>query len=627
MKRNIWVFIIITLFVVLLSCENSYAKELYNTDEDIKKIEVNIDKYVEKYKEGLVSCQIAVFNGDRISLKKTYGYKNIENKSLADFDTVYDWGSSSKLLVWVSVMQLYEEGKIDLDEDIRVYLPDKFLKKIRYKDEKITLKNLMSHNAGFQESFYENQLATEDQLYSNLEEAVKSCEPYQAYHVGEYTAYSNWGTALAALIVENVSKEDYVSYVNNHIFKPLNMNHTSIDPKLLDNDDVKDKRNELHCYYRGEKIEDNQDLGTARSYVQLYPAGACVGTLHDFATFGQAFVSKENPLFKKEETRREMFEPTSHYTDSNISKNCHGLWTLEYGVQVLSHAGNTMGCSSNLVFDPISNTGMVIMTNEPGETIFNYGLPKVLYGSIKDSKGIDTSGISSDDISGFYIQKRNISEGMGKFQQYLGGILPIKKAARDKYSLNLFGFSIGETNIFKIGKNSYLMDNGNGLEMFMHKSKTKANDNRLEMMSTDYVAHKSNKSMFLFLCLAILLGIISLILLVGKFIILIIDNIKNKTVYFNKNITLTQVLWGTITVGILFYLASDMVFTPKNAVITGIVIAVMGIVSMLNGIKLFRISSNGKSRKEKIYLLSWGFISSVFTVFVILFKLYNFWNI
>ena len=129
MKRNIWVFIIITLFAVLLSCENSYAKELYNTDEDIKKIEVNIDKYLEKYKEGLVSCQTAVFNGDRISLKKTYGYKNIENKALADFDTVYDWGSSSKLLVWVSVMQLYEEGKIDLDEDIRVYLPDKFLKR------------------------------------------------------------------------------------------------------------------------------------------------------------------------------------------------------------------------------------------------------------------------------------------------------------------------------------------------------------------------------------------------------------------------------------------------------------------------------------------------------------------
>lgn len=93
MKRNIWVFIIITLCVVLLSSENTDAKKLYIRDEDIKKIEENIDEYVEKYKEGLVSCQIAVFNGDRISLEKTYGYKNIENKDLGDFDTVYDWGA------------------------------------------------------------------------------------------------------------------------------------------------------------------------------------------------------------------------------------------------------------------------------------------------------------------------------------------------------------------------------------------------------------------------------------------------------------------------------------------------------------------------------------------------------
>ena len=133
--------------------------------------------------------------------------------------------------------------------------------------------------------------------------------------------------------------------------------------------------------------------------------------------------------------------------------------------------------------------------------------------------------------------------------------------------------------------------------------------------------------MFLFLCIAILLGIISLIILVGKFIILIFKNIKNKTVNFNKNIALTQVLWATLTVGIVFYLASDMVFTPKNAVISGTVITVMGLVSLINGLKLFMISIYGKSGKEKIYLLFWGFISFVFTIFVILFKFYNFWNI
>ena len=94
-------------------------------------------------------------------------------------------------------MQQCERGNIDLDTDIRAYLPEGFLTKLQYEDEKITMKNLMSHNAGFQESFYEKQDGCrEDELYDTLEEAVKACECYQAYHVGEFTAYSNWGTAF-----------------------------------------------------------------------------------------------------------------------------------------------------------------------------------------------------------------------------------------------------------------------------------------------------------------------------------------------------------------------------------------------------------------------------------------------
>ena len=50
-------------------------------------------------------------------------------------------------------MQQWERGNIDLDADIREYLPERFLAKLQYEDEKITMKNLMSHNAGFQESF------------------------------------------------------------------------------------------------------------------------------------------------------------------------------------------------------------------------------------------------------------------------------------------------------------------------------------------------------------------------------------------------------------------------------------------------------------------------------------------
>lgn len=220
MKKYLKITAIMIFCSLFLTLNISYAKEFNNENIEIKKLEESIDQYIEDYSPGLISCQIGVFNKDKILLTKSYGYENLEKKVLADSRTVYDWGSCSKLLVWISVMQLYEQGKIDLNEDIRFYLPKDFLTKIQYKNEKITMKNLMSHNAGFQESFYENQLASEYELYDSLEEAVKTCECFQAYHVGEYTAYSNWATSLAALIVENVSNEYYITYVKNNIFKP-----------------------------------------------------------------------------------------------------------------------------------------------------------------------------------------------------------------------------------------------------------------------------------------------------------------------------------------------------------------------------------------------------------------------
>ena len=190
----------------------------------------SIDSYIKEREAGLASCAVSVFNENGIIYNGYYGYADIKNNVVADTETVYEWGSTSKILVWTSVMQQWEQGNIDLEADIREYLPDEFLTKLQYPDEKITMLNLMNHNAGFQESFYENQMAAPDDVYDTLEEAVKACECYQAFHVGEYTAYSNWGTALAAYIVEQTSGTDYVTYVNENIFEPLGMVHSSIDP-------------------------------------------------------------------------------------------------------------------------------------------------------------------------------------------------------------------------------------------------------------------------------------------------------------------------------------------------------------------------------------------------------------
>ena len=366
MKNHLSVILSASIFISLFGTSLKAAENVKVTPSGItyEQIGESINSFIEEREAGLASCAVSVFDKDGEIYSGYYGYADIENKVPADAQTVYEWGSSSKVLVWISVMQQQERGNIDLDADIRTYLPEGFLSKLQYPDEKITMTDLMSHRAGFQESFFENQEADPEDVYGSLEEAVRACECYQAFHVGEHTAYSNWGTALAAYIVERTSGLDYVSYVNKNIFKPLGMEHSSIDPLQKDNAYAARKRHELKCYCRFADPKDNEDFGECRYAVQLFPAGACMSTLEDFSALGQALVAEDCPLFEKESTRDEMFKATSYYGDTDVSKNCHGLWTNEYKVETLGHSGNTAGCTANLEFDPVSGLGVAILTYE-----------------------------------------------------------------------------------------------------------------------------------------------------------------------------------------------------------------------------------------------------------------------
>ncbi len=97
------------------------------------------------------SGAVGVFRGDKILYTNYYGATDRANNKAVDSDSVFEWGSISKTLIWVSVMQLKEQGKIDLDRDVREYLPEGFFQHLSYA-EPITMMNLMNHTAGWQES-------------------------------------------------------------------------------------------------------------------------------------------------------------------------------------------------------------------------------------------------------------------------------------------------------------------------------------------------------------------------------------------------------------------------------------------------------------------------------------------
>ncbi|WP_256720047.1 serine hydrolase domain-containing protein [Paenibacillus amylolyticus] len=354
----------------------------------LSKLEETIDAYVASYEKYTAAVSVVAIKDGETIVNKAYGYADIENQRKADTSTVFEWASISKLLVYTSVMQLVEQGKLDLETDIQEYLPDGFFKKLKY-DDPITLLNLMHHNAG-----WEDQTVTEVYYYAenenvDLGDTLRKNEPKQIYKPNSVVGYSNYGVGLAGYIVEEISGQPFYEYVNQHIFEPLHMNDTSIHPTGQDHPDLVQRRNEIEGYTKDLKL-----IPENRVYVTFYPTGAAIGTAEDLGKFLAALmpVDDSNVLFKNRDTLNEMLSTSLYYDGTSTPRFAHGFVEMEYWVPTLMHEGNLKGFSSKLVFDPKSKFGMVVMTNQSFEEIYYYGLIKEIFGDNVNSNIITSEG-------------------------------------------------------------------------------------------------------------------------------------------------------------------------------------------------------------------------------------------
>ena len=338
-----------------------------------------IEQYVSEHSDTTAGMAVTVFDSEKELYTGCFGYTDLENGVKTDGNSVFEWGSVTKLLVWTSVMQLYEQGKIDLNADVRDYLPDGFLTNLRF-DAPVTMTHLMNHRAGFQERLWDVMGSLGGDI-PELGSLLAKRPPEQVFEPGSVTAYSNWGAGLAGYIVECIAGQPLYEYVNQHIFTPLGMEHTSLKPDYSDNPFVREAWNRLVCYTTAcERLE------PSRCYVTLYPAGSCVSTIGDFLLFAQALLNRESLLFAEPETHDLLFTPTLFYDGTDIPRCCHGLWMIPYGKPVYGHGGNTIGCSSYLLLCPEDNLGMAVMTNQSGEEVYNVRMPELLFGRFDETK-------------------------------------------------------------------------------------------------------------------------------------------------------------------------------------------------------------------------------------------------
>ncbi|NCC37265.1 MAG: class A beta-lactamase-related serine hydrolase, partial [Chloroflexia bacterium] len=169
---------------------------------------------------------VAVVKDGAILFAQGYGYADLDRQQAVSADqTLFRTGSVAKLFTWTAVMQLVEQGKLDLHTDVNTYLtgfrlPDTY-------PEPITLAHLLTHTAGFEDASRGAMRAQPDDL-EPLGDYLAHAIPARVLPPGQVTAYSNYGAALAGYIVEQVSGQSYAQYMQEQIFDPLGMTHTTV---------------------------------------------------------------------------------------------------------------------------------------------------------------------------------------------------------------------------------------------------------------------------------------------------------------------------------------------------------------------------------------------------------------
>jgi CubicO group peptidase (beta-lactamase class C family) len=435
-KKGTISFILVVLLLFSLTM-TVFADEGRKTPSGIplSDVESFIDNYIMQYiGDTTPGAAVVLVKDDEIILSKGYGHASIKEGVPVDpAGTVFEYGSISKLFVYTTIMRLVEEGKIDLQGDVRKYLPEGFLRKLKY-DEPITMLNIMSHTAGFEDYLFDVIVTSPEKLVT-LEYAVENLQPVQVYKPGTIIAYSNYAVSLAAYIAQQITGQQFHEYLMETVFLPLGMNNTSAHQTLADKPEL---ANIKASGYLPQK--DGGFIPGKWSYISLYPSGSVNGTAEDLACFAIALMSEKqsNLLFSKRKTLNEMLTQ-SHKIGPDLIGFAHGFieWDGEY--RGVGHGGNTAAFSSQFNIVPEEKFGVIVLTNAAGEVDICSGLTEALIG--KDDKNVVAASgqmPSSKEVEGTYINARRMHKGLLELYGYLF-LLKVKALEPDKIQLKMAG--------------------------------------------------------------------------------------------------------------------------------------------------------------------------------------------
>lgn len=307
----------------------------------------------------IAGAVVSVVKDGQVLFAKGYGYADFEAKKpvLAD-QTLFRPGSISKLFTATAVMQLVEQGKLDLDRDVNDYLDFAIPKTY---PEPITLRRLLTHTAGFEDTLKNLFVAHESDLKS-LRIYLVNQMPQRIFPTGKVVSYSNYGFTLAGYIVERVSGEKFERYIENHVLKPLRMSNSTFDQPLPAPLALQMSQGYLIATKKPRDFE----------FGEVAPAGALTTTAADMTRFMLAFLQDgmvDGVAILKPETVRQM---ETRQFELHPMLNGLGITFMEYsmnGQRIIGHGGDTLWFHSDMVLIPDVHFGYFISYNSAGNSI------------------------------------------------------------------------------------------------------------------------------------------------------------------------------------------------------------------------------------------------------------------
>jgi CubicO group peptidase (beta-lactamase class C family) len=305
----------------------------------------------------VAGASVMVMQGGQVLLRKGYGYADLKSRKPVDpAATIFRLASISKLFTWVSVMQLVEQGKLDLDTDVNRYLDFQIRPAF---SRPVTLRNLMTHTGGFEE---ENRdiIVTNPKQAVTLRDFLIRNQPRRLFPPGTIPAYSNYGVGLAGYIVQRTSGQPFEQYVEQHIFAPLQMVHSTFyqpPPTLL-------RRLPSEGY-----PTDTEKPPIGFEIFNPVSAGGVSSTAADMGRFGQALLNGgelDGNRILRPETLQAMWTPQWRSSDQ-MPPICMGFYeTWRNDLHWIGHEGDLVAFHSLFMLEPSRKLMLFISYNSAG---------------------------------------------------------------------------------------------------------------------------------------------------------------------------------------------------------------------------------------------------------------------